>query len=277
MTTEKPKLLAPDLEVITRVFRDRSALVWRLERVDERWAKIPYGLDGRRCDGTKPTAWSVDQACDAYQTGRFDGVGVPISDGLVMHDEDHKLDALNGIQSDALERIRLLDSYTEVSPSGEGLHVFATGRMPNPLPPGRRRGAWEMYSSGRYSTVTGVTIDGFPETINFRPSQLEQLALQLTEASTAGHENIGAPVAWTLPAVIGQAHRHDTLWRHMRSMKAKGKDFEECLFECQRVNNERCQPPLSADEVRAYLERVFYVADRPGFGMPTIQFQGDDL
>lgn len=45
----------------------------------------------------------------------------------------------------------VFDSYQEVSPSGKGLHIWCKGKISS----GRRREAIEVYSSGRYMTVTG--------------------------------------------------------------------------------------------------------------------------
>jgi putative DNA primase/helicase len=50
-----------------------------------------------------------------------------------------------------LRVIEGLDSYTELSPSGKGVHVIAKGQIPH----GGRRGAVEMYCQDRFFTVTG--------------------------------------------------------------------------------------------------------------------------
>jgi hypothetical protein len=69
----------------------------------------------------------------------------------------------------ALEIIRELDSYTEVSPSGTGMHVLLRGELPK----GRnRKGKIEMYDSGRYFTVTGEHLEGTPSKIEERSKRL---------------------------------------------------------------------------------------------------------
>ena len=52
----------------------------------------------------------------------------------------------------ASEIVRELDSYTEFSPSGTGLHVLLRAKLP---PGGNRRGRIEIYDRGRFFTVTG--------------------------------------------------------------------------------------------------------------------------
>ena len=279
----KPNITPPVVEVIRRVFSKRTALVWRLEWVDSRWSKVPYRCDDprRRADGTKPTLWTIDQAIQVYESfndmvkGRMDGVGIPICDGLVMHDEDHKYNPATGfVEQGAHGRITMLDSFTELSPSGEGIHVFAYGQ----LPPGRRRGSWEMYASGRYSTVTGASVPGFnQQTIQQRPHELEALALMLTEEDPRGKEAITtSDTRFVLPDQIPASSRHDTLWRHMRSMQARDATFEEALDACLEVNFMRCIPPLAEDTVREYITRVWHVADRPGFTRPPKSGLPDD-
>lgn len=50
------------------------------------------------------------------------------------------------------EFISTLQSYTEVSQSGKGIHIICKGSLPKR---GRRRGAVEMYEDGRFFVMTG--------------------------------------------------------------------------------------------------------------------------
>jgi hypothetical protein len=57
----------------------------------------------------------------------------------------------------AQEIVDRFKSYSEFSPSGEGVHILIRGA----LPPGRRRvGQIEMYDAGRYFTMTGHVLNG---------------------------------------------------------------------------------------------------------------------
>lgn len=65
---------------------------------------------------------------------------------------DYAIDENGKLTKEAEDIVEALDSYTEISPSGKGLHIFCKGT----LPPGRlRKGNIEMYSSDRFFTVTG--------------------------------------------------------------------------------------------------------------------------
>ena len=65
-----------------------------------------------------------------------------------------------------------MDSYTEISPSGKGVHIFVKGELP---PKGRKHGDIEMYDSGRFFTVTGKHLKESPLTIENRESELKAL------------------------------------------------------------------------------------------------------
>jgi putative DNA primase/helicase len=81
------------------------------------------------------------------------GIGLMLGDGIVGIDLDHVRDAATGaLEAWASEIVDEIRSYTEASPSGTGVHILCLGK----LPAGRRRkGQVEIYSDGRYFTVTG--------------------------------------------------------------------------------------------------------------------------
>jgi primase-polymerase (primpol)-like protein len=120
-----------------------------------------------------PTTWGLfSDARAAVEDGKADGAGIVLGNGLVGIDLDHCRDPETGaIEPWALEIVHAINSYTETSPSGRGLHILVHGS----LPPGqRRKDRIEMYADGRYFTVTGNHVGGTPLTIEER---VEQLAL----------------------------------------------------------------------------------------------------
>src|SRR5262249_24440997 len=80
----------------------------------------------------------------------------------------------------ALEIINTLDSYTELSPSGTGIHIIVRGS----LPLGRRQvnggehTGFGLYDAGRYFTMTGTQIHA-NGVIPDRQHQLEQVHAKL--------------------------------------------------------------------------------------------------
>jgi putative DNA primase/helicase len=125
----------------------RQWLCWRIEERDGKPTKVPYSpLTGEKASTTNPENWaSYSEAVEAYREHGYDGIGVVFSedDPFCGVDLDGCLNPETGeIEGWAQEIIEDLDSYTEVSPSGRGVHVLIRGE----LPPGRnRKGRIEMY------------------------------------------------------------------------------------------------------------------------------------
>ena len=69
--------------------------------------------------------------------------------------------------------IRLINSYTEISPSGTGVRVFCYGKL---LFGRRKNGNVEMYdeSSPKYLTITGHHLPGTPRTLERRQTEVER-------------------------------------------------------------------------------------------------------
>lgn len=128
--------------------------------------KVPYNASApsMNASSTDPETWSsFDLACTTYEEGGFDGIGFALNgDGLVGVDLDKCV--IDGKPSDAA--LNLLDrigcGYVEFSPSGTGLRGFGYG----PVIKGARGQLdgvnVELYSAGRYLTVTGHPVRDEP-------------------------------------------------------------------------------------------------------------------
>jgi len=133
---------------------------------------------GRNAKSNDARTWST--FADAVAAaGRYDGLGIMFSDGLCGCDLDHCRDPKTGeLEPWAAEVVAELDSYTEASPSGTGVHVLATGDLPEGR---RRKGPVEVYGPGspRYFTVTGEHLPGTPTTVNERTEALASVHARL--------------------------------------------------------------------------------------------------
>ena len=96
----------------------------------------------------------------------FDGIGIQFANGIFGVDLDDVVKD-GRLTPEAQDIIRTLDSYTEYSPSGKGIHILCRGTIP---PKDRRRGNIEMYSEGRFFTVTGKVF-GQPKEVEERTAQ----------------------------------------------------------------------------------------------------------
>jgi hypothetical protein len=128
-------------------------LVWKgNQRADGKITKIPYQVrNGHKASVIDPAQWSSFE--DAIAAAHnYDGIGFVFNENDPFTGID--LDDTRG-DAVALERQKALfqqfDSYSEISPSGNGLHIIVKGSVPS----GRRNGNVEVYSTGRFFTMTG--------------------------------------------------------------------------------------------------------------------------
>jgi putative DNA primase/helicase len=153
---DRPVYLSPVAEGIPEPLKVIPRWVlWKAEKRDGRWTKVPYKPNGDHAKSNDPTTWSTFEAVwDAY-TGNvhFTGVGLVLNgDGLVGVDLDHAVEDDGMATPEAKRIVNTLGSYTEISPSGKGLRIFCKGTLPKV---GRKKGPFEFYEIGRYLTVTG--------------------------------------------------------------------------------------------------------------------------
>lgn len=135
-----------------------AALVSRPRWVRHR-SKVPVTTSGAPASSTDPSTWTDHATASRSEVG--DGLGFVLGDGIGCIDLDHCLTdgRLASWAADLLDRLPV--TYVEVSPSGAGLHVW--GLIPEG--PGRKVGDVEVYSVGRYITVTGERFGDCPSSL----------------------------------------------------------------------------------------------------------------
>lgn len=146
------------LENFPRSLRDlKQWVVWKYEPDSKgKPTKVPYQPNNRKADSTQAETWHSFQECfDAVDN--FDGIGFVFSDGITGIDLDKCLGTDGSVKEFAQEALLEFDSYTEVSPSGTGLHIIV--KTAENLP-GRKKDNIECYSSKRFFTVTGNVYRG---------------------------------------------------------------------------------------------------------------------
>lgn len=109
--------------------------------------KNPY--TGNNAKSNDSTTWSdFDTAVKAVSKYGFNGVGFMFAPPYFGVDLDHCVDKQDFVD----EFVESLQSYTEYSTSGNGIHIICKGTLPDGA---RRRGNVEMYSDRRYFIMTG--------------------------------------------------------------------------------------------------------------------------
>nr|WP_256391474.1 hypothetical protein [Natronoarchaeum rubrum] len=130
--------------------------------------------NGQFASATDPSTWtSFETARDAATTdGEIAGVGFVFTneDPLVGVDLDDCRDPATGVLEPWAESIvEALDSFTEISPSGTGVHTIVEGTLPGDR---NRRGDVECYETARFFTVTGAHVDSTPTDVHPRSDGL---------------------------------------------------------------------------------------------------------
>lgn len=122
--------------------------------------------------------------------GPLEGIGLELANGICGVDIDHAI--TDGEPSRTLlDIVETMDSYTELSPSGEGVHVLFKGEIPE----GRNKyNDVEMYQKGRFFTVTG-NVFGMLKPLNERTAPAKKVHTKyLAEAEKATtQEKVTAP------------------------------------------------------------------------------------
>lgn len=188
----RKKLLIPMFENIPRRLKaGRFYVVWLLKMRGENIGKPLFRARAFNETGTAyfakstlPESWSsFPSAVKAYLSGQFDGLGTvfTIERGIIFIDLDHCVDEDGKLLPAAQEIIDLLNSYSEYSPSNEGAHVFIIGTLP---PDTQHRFNYkgidiEIYSSDRYSTLTGHRIPNTPPDLEERQAEIEDFVQRL--------------------------------------------------------------------------------------------------
>lgn len=116
--------------------------------------KIPMVLapTDMPASSNKPVTWNAYQTAINY-ADRFDGIGFMFEPPYIGIDLDDSIvdGKLTPFAQQIVDRV---DSYTEYSPSGTGIHILCKGELKAPI----KTPILEVYQTGRYFTMTGNRI-----------------------------------------------------------------------------------------------------------------------
>src|SRR5712691_8707258 len=155
-------------------------VVWKYVMEHKKLKKRPFNprtnVPARTND---PMTWtSIEPALKALATGRYNGIGFVFSksDPFTGTDLDTCVAKDGSIAPWAQEIITSLSTYTEYSPSHLGVHLLTQASLEGS---GRKVGNVEMYSQGRFFTITTDHVPGTPLTIEQRQEQQARLYASL--------------------------------------------------------------------------------------------------
>jgi putative DNA primase/helicase len=156
----------------------RQWVLWKKELRDGRATKVPYQITGKKASAENPKTWvSYEVVCEVWQQGLYDGIGFVFSsqDPYVGVDLDNCV--VDGQWTEeAYSIVRQLNSYSELSPSGSGIHMIVKATKPGTR---CRTANVEMYDHSRFFTMTGQDLENGPTTIQHRQVELNELYRRL--------------------------------------------------------------------------------------------------
>ena len=209
-----PKFVRPNFERMPPELKLlKNWVLWGAVWNGSKWTKRPIQISGFGASTTNPKHWSsFDDVKREYERAvergyialrekdkpiqhiPVGGVGFvfdgrPDEDGLVFAGVDFDSGAFKDeISSFTAERVKRLGSYVEASVSGTGVHVIVKA---HPLASGIAHNGIELYTSGRFFTMTGRTGTDARRPIIAAPDAFAKLAEELRTQSASSRTGEG--------------------------------------------------------------------------------------
>lgn len=205
-------------------------ICWREEERDGDKTKIPINpRTGKYASSTDDSTWTDYQtAKNAHKNTQIktDGLGFVFSqdDLIVGIDLDKCRDPEDGRLDDwAMKIMEKLDSYTEVSPSGTGIHVIVKGALPGDK---NRKDGVEIYETNRFFTMTGNRVPGTEKEVEVRVEELKEVYKEHlhkekernTETTTPQETDISQDEILEKAFNASNGDKFQALWRGNTSM-----------------------------------------------------------
>ncbi|MCR4661668.1 MAG: DUF5906 domain-containing protein [Clostridia bacterium] len=164
------------LRIPQEIKQTRRWICYKIEMRDGKQTKVPYcAINGDYAKSNDSSTWTIFRvAISGCVKFGFDGIGFMLGEdkqtgikyfGIDLDNHEDEQGNKPMTQDDffdfSSEFINTLQSYTEYSHSGEGIHIICKGSLPE----GARRKAGvgvEMYDKGRFFTMSGNVILDLP-------------------------------------------------------------------------------------------------------------------
>jgi putative DNA primase/helicase len=184
--------------------------------------------------------WSTfHSAIFAYKNGGYDGIGFMFSkdDPYIGIDIDHCIKD-GEYSSLAEEVIEMMDSYTEFSPSGDGVHIIVKGELPIQKGTGKKNPelGLEIYRNGRYFTFTGNS-----QNVNEVVERTDELALLFQKYLKEKESKVVKTVIKKESNISNLSNFE--LWEKMFNSK-NGQSIRD-LFEGELINGDHSSTDLA--------------------------------
>lgn len=179
MEKQVPPEVECDPDGIPDELRDyKQWVVW----VNEPCSKTPKGfkeipvdpVTHRLASVTEPKSWGTyDQAVGAFRKRGYAGIGFVLTDDdpFIGIELDHCIED-GAFKKEANRMLKRLNSYTEISPSGKGVKCLIRANKPDAK---FTSTGLQVYSKGRYLTLTGQSLKKVSQAVEDRQQELEDI------------------------------------------------------------------------------------------------------
>lgn len=218
-----------------------------------------------------PDTWcSFEEAYNVYTSNLCSHIGYVFDgDGVIGIDLDHCFE--DGLINDrSMEIIRAFNSYTEISKSGEGIHILVKGKLP--FKGANNRNGCEVYGTGRFFVLTGDRIYGSEIVENQEAIDWllgKYFSDDIPTLSADGIAYTPKPSLWKTDVTISddfhisvkhpeikQGNRNCMLLSYGGTLIGKGLSKEEIAEKIKDMNTRKCVPPLPKDEETNIIKSV---------------------
>lgn len=182
--------------------------LWKLERKGGRQSKVPFQPQGAHASSTNPDTWNSLETCyRALQGGNYDGIGLILSPAVNLTFIDLDACLVDGEPNEFAQSVleRLPDTYTEISQSGRGLHLFVHGSIPHAV----KKPEIEMYHAGRYCACTFHSYNG-STVIRSGGQELQDLYKQYAPKAKKKKRRAPAPLLFDDETTLKRALKSDS-------------------------------------------------------------------
>ncbi|HMP91041.1 MAG TPA: DUF5906 domain-containing protein [Kiritimatiellia bacterium] len=165
-----------------------------------KYDKVPFNpKTGKPASSADSSTWGTfDEAVAAYKKGGYAGLGFQLrhETNIIGIDLDKCRDTEGNWHPEAEKLVKRMNSYTELSPSGNGLHIFVEASLPGVTSNKYTTGfpfPVELFASNFFLTVTGLVNEETPVTVETRKSELKKLYKELEASKVSQAVNADAP------------------------------------------------------------------------------------
>ena len=166
---------------LIKILPEKVWVGWKKVSINGKLTKIPKSIKGE-AKSTEPETWDYYDNIKSKIGTLFDGAGYVISQEhtkIIGVDLDHVLRDGKITRDDVVEFLSQSNSYTEISPSGDGLHVVFSVDDGQEMLVNKHKNddgtQFECYSDGRYFTFTGKIYHTYKKVAKVNFKEIEGL------------------------------------------------------------------------------------------------------